>query len=353
MTSGLSALDGAARVRVHPACNALYYSFYFEGLRRRCPRWRLRFATEGFPADLGHHCLALIVEAPGEPPRRLYVSAGDGPGIHAAGLQWCDVYAKVNLDPSQVPAAGAAKVLALGPSFPVRVWAPARAAALAAWTWLRGAARGARSWREHVANYWRQWRYRLPESAYGPRPGEPGYVFFAATLWRKHTRVNELRANFVRACREVEGLRFEGGFAPRRQGTVPGFEDCLAPRRYPFREYLEATGRSALVFNTPAVADCHGWKLGEFLAQGKAILSTPIVRALPAPLAHSVHLHRVSGERDELVRELRQVLADDAYRRGLEARAVGYYRDYLSPERAIERIWRRAAGPGSATGGEE
>lgn len=351
-------MNAPARMIVHPSFDALYYSFYIEGLRRylldrrrqgaHAPTWH--FSSRGFP-ELGHHCLALRIEPRDDqqPEHKLYISAGDGPGLNLDALAWCDVYAKVNLDPEQIPETArrdgsAAKLLAIGPSFPVRVWNPVGAAWQALRTVLHGAHRNAASPREHLANYWRQWRYRLPETAYAARPGDPDYVFFTSTLWKKQTHTNELRAAFIRACRSIEGLHFEGGFAPRRGSAVPGFEDCTAARRVSLVTYVQGIQRSLVAFNTPAVKDCHGWKLGEFLALGKAIVTTPLTRALPVPLEHGTHLHVVGTDpgadiEDELRRAVLLLRRDHDYRRHLEHNARAYYDAHLSPERVMERCW--------------
>lgn len=321
------------RASLYPAFNALYYSFYLAGLKELCGR-ALCYRRRAFPA-FGHHALAF--ETGDDPPRRILISASDGPALQATALAWCDVYGKVNLDPSRVPAADAARCLAIGPSFPVRSWGPATALARAVANFLRCRGRVS-SPREHFANFWRQYAYRLPLAAYQPAPAEPGYVFMAATLWKKEAATNLFRAHFVEACRSLPGLEVEGGFVPRRGVPVPGFEHVTSPRRYPAAEYLAKIRRSTVVFNTPAVASCHGWKLGEYLALGKAIVSTPLVRALPAPLVDGVHVHYVDGSVASIRAAVERLVADDGYRRRLEENARTYYLQYLRPARVIERV---------------
>ncbi len=198
--------------------------------------------------------------------------------------------------------------------------------------------------RRHFSGYVAQWRYRLPEEAYVPGESAQDYVFFASRLWAKEPETNQQRANFVRACRSIQGLTTEGGFVPRRTRDVPGFDDVTVGRTYSLREYLDRVQRSCVAFNTPAVAGCHGWKLAEFLALGKAIISTPISRALPATLEHRVHVHLVDGSVRSIVDALKEIRSDEAYRRHLEYNARSYYREYLSPEKVIEKILGIARG---------
>lgn len=318
-------------VRIHPAFNALYYSFYVAGLLGVLGRPRARYRRGGFPA-FGHHGLAFETSSPAA---RVFLSASDGPGLQPAALDWCDVYGKVNFDASQVPPEKASRCLALGPSFPIRFWGPSAAFYRGLVHLLRCRGR-VDSVREHFANFWRQYAYRLPLTAYEPEPPEAGYVFFASTLWKKEAATNRFRAHFIEACRSLPGIAFEGGFV--RRPDVSGFDHLTVERRFPAAEYLGKVKRSVAVFNTPAVASCHGWKLAEFLALGKAIISTPPVRALPAPLEDGVHVHYVDGSFDGVRRAVERVVADGEYRRRLEGNARAYYLRYLSPTRVIERV---------------
>ena len=85
---------------------------------------------------------------------------------------------------------------------------------------------------------------------------------------------------------------------------------------------------------------CLGWKLGEFLALGKATISLPITRVLPAPLEHGVHLHVVDGSPDSLDDALDRLRRDHAYRRTLEINARQWYEEHLAPARLATRLLR-------------
>ena len=124
-------------------------------------------------------------------------------------------------------------------------------------------------------------RRRTSIDAYVPRRADPDYVFFTAWPWAKHPEVNPPRVDFIEACRRAPGLTFEGGFAPRRRRDVPEVLPFSTTGRTPIGEYLDKVGRSAVAFNNPAVHGCLGWKLGEFLALGKAIISLPITPRAP------------------------------------------------------------------------
>ena len=103
-------------------------------------------------------------------------------------------------------------------------------------------------------------------------------------------------------------------------------------------EYVRRTKHSAVVFNTPAVHDCLGWKLGEFLALGKAIISTPLGRSMPGDFRHGEQYHMVEDDAEE-IREAVELLAANAdYRHHLERSARAYWERWLSPTSVIRRL---------------
>ena len=163
-------------------------------------------------------------------------------------------------------------------------------------------------------------------------------MFHVSWTWKKHQEVNEARARFVDACRSLDGLTFEGGLAPRRRHDVSGFERVTARKRYRLREYLEKQGESLCAFNSPAVHDCLGWKLGEYLALGKAIVSLPLTRELPSPLEHGTHVHVVEDSCEAMAEAVERLRVDVAYRSELERNARSYWNRWLAPDQAVGRM---------------
>ena len=338
--SGAVSGSALSAVHIHPSFDALYYSFYLYGLLKVLKGEGIHYTTEGFPQG-SHHCLLVRMPEPG--PLRLCIDALDGSKVEEALMGWCDVYAKINVDPGSKWAGANGKLMCIGPSFGIRVFGAAQTLLHAAAT-LRYF-RTIRQKREHLATYFRQWAYRLPEPEYQPAVSRADYVFFTGSLWKREPETNRHRASFIRACKSLTQVTFEGGFAPRERKDVPGFEDITVQRRYSFREYVSKIKLSAVAFNTPAVLSCHGWKLGEFLALGKAIVSTPPVRALPAPLVHGEHLHLVDGSEASIREAVERIIEDGAYRRKLERNARQYYEQFLSPEAVVRRLRKGVGEP--------
>jgi glycosyltransferase involved in cell wall biosynthesis len=330
-------------VYIYPAFNPRYYSTYIEGLRRVLGRSNLRYTAEGFPG-FGSGCLALRIVNSSE--TRVYLHSDDMPELDLEGLRWSDVFGKVNLDPDLVPGEYRRKVFPLGPMFPVRVWDKYAAETRGLINYFLSQGRSD-PFRKHIANYRGQYRTRFPDSDYHRSNSDPNYLFFNAAVWERETIANEVRARFVEAALRVEDLLFEGGLTPRKtfksDRAYDGSEYArYLTQRYPPRENLEKTKRSVVAFNNPAYRDCHSWRLAESMALGKAIITTPIVRALPLPLDHGTHVHYVDGSVESMEAAIRRIRGDDIYRMKLESNARTYYETYLSPESVMRRVLDRA-----------
>ena len=239
----------------------------------------------------------MLVDTAGR-PRRLFISADDRAAVRGPELDWADRLGKVNLPLETGPEAGDRAGRRPRPQLRRSFMGSSREPqhGVADTTGDAGRAGHRRRSRLFVDQY----RNRLPERSYRPAPSDPDFVFFAAWPWTKHPEVNPPRADFIRACQRQPALRFEGGFVPRRRGNPTELDGLYAPKRYPLQEYVDLLGRSAVAFNNPAVHGCLGWKLGEFLALGKAIVTLPMERRLPAPLEHGVHVHVVDGSSEAL-----------------------------------------------------
>lgn len=324
-------------VALDPRFAPAHAAYYLDGLRRHTGGGPAINGKEGFPESYSDaQPLAFILER-GNARRKIYIAAADESHIDVSALEWADVYGKVNLDTTLVPTAFRDRVVPIGPSHRVRIWGLGETWNVAITTHRRGG-QIFPSVREHYRQHWIVYRRALPSSYYEPGRVEDDYVFYNSWLWKIHEGVNPPRAEFIRACQELDGIRFEGGFTRRRRNDVPGYEDCLASRRYSLESFLQRIKRSAVVFNNPAVHACHGWKLGEFLRMGKAIISLPPKRELPVPLLHGHHVHFVDGGRESMKAAVHQVTGDPTYRRRLESGARSYYESYLAPERVIGRL---------------
>lgn len=176
-----------------------------------------------------------------------------------------------------------------------------------------------------------------------PGKSEDNYIFFCSTLWysnewnQNDAGVNLRRAKFIRVCKSMGEVRFEGGFVDQPgRSSKELFADCMSAKAYKYHDWIRNTQKSALVFNTPAFWYCHGWKLGEYLALGKAIISTPLSNDLPCPLEHGVNIHFVENNMESIREGVKYVISHPEYRRRLEQGAIEYWQKFGSPRQVMK-----------------
>lgn len=316
----------------------LYHGFYLLGLAKVLGWAGLEARPSSFPS-FERTGLAFQVPATGA---RVYVDADDTPLLDRSALRWCDIYAKVNLDPRALDGPERSRLLALGPSMAVRVprltaWLPGTLAH----PWWHPT--GERTPRELGSRWWQVLAHRLEESAYVTSDEvDPDYLYFLSSVWAPQDRCNGVRLAFLSAVSGVPGLRVEGGFAPPHRDDVPECTPFLTEARHAPGEYLQRTRRSVLAFNTPAVLDCLGWRLAEYLALGKAILTTRLGRVLPAPLEHGRHVHVVDASKQDMVDAVQLLRSDSEYRGRLQIEGRRYYDSWLAPAAVGARLLRAA-----------
>lgn len=320
---------------IHPDSSLSYYGYYLCGFEQALGRVTLRFRLGDVPALLGpRDGLALITDD----GKRIFIAADDAPTINPEALEWCDVYGKVNLDRSSDELSRSPKLTPIGPGFGIR-WKSLGHDALYL---ARAGAAGGNAFARPPSRFKaavKHRRDRVPLHLYSASVSDPDELFFIATHWSKHANANPPRQNFVRAVRGMEGLRFQGGLVGDPD------PDTAAHRRYSMSEYLDRTGRSVAAFNTPAVHGCLGWKLGEFLALGKAIVTLPIDRELPEPLVDGVHVHVVDGSPESIVDAIARLRRDHAYRLALEKEAAAYYQRWLHPAVVARKLLASGSRP--------
>lgn len=332
---------------VNPLNHIAYASYYIYALRKVLGKASVWFDCTPF-RDLSVESqqsrgLLFTLRQAGSPEIKYFICGNDSYRIEEEIYDWCDVYASVNANFGKTP--GRAKLVSLVPSFGVKVWGMGG-------TVLRALSNAVHYQRivhdRKVKTFIGNYKRLLDRPFYAdmaPEPSSSDYVFFCSTLWyndeynQNDRKVNARRANFIRACKGIDSIRFEGGFVPQQgRSSSELFADCLSATSYPYRTWLQKTKQSALVFNTPAFWDCHGWKLGEYLALGKAIISTPLSNDLPAPLTHGVNIHFVDDDIDSIREAITYIINHPDYKERLERGARAYWASYGTPDKSLELI---------------
>lgn len=319
------------KVYIYGLCDVFYDSYYIQGIKEIYKN--VEFNVSKFP-KFNEEAFAFIIEGDNY-SRKVIIDSKDTSQIDLNELEWCDVYGKVNYNVDSLPVKDSEKIIAIGPSFGIKIWNLFETLHHLLFNYIRFKSSIINK-RIFVANYLRQYK-RLSLKKYNRTQSSLNEVFFLNSIWKKENETNKNRALFIETCKSNHEVNFEGGFVARSNGDNFGFDHLIYSGKIPLKTYLKKIKNSAFVFNTPAVLSCHGWKLAEFLALGKAIITTSHYNQLPADLLNEKHLLYAENH-DEINKAIEKLTTDISFKRKLEFEGRNYFDSYLAPQKVIKRL---------------
>lgn len=163
------------------------------------------------------------------------------------------------------------------------------------------------------------------------------FVFFSGSTWKKEPWANQIRAEFIRACKKHPEINFEGGFIPRSDGNNFGFDKELNTKSYPPKVFSNLSAKSLVNLNNPAVLGAVSWRLAEYWNAGTFVLSFPFAIDLPQNPIHGEEIHYISSG-SEFTSLLDQVIQNPNYHRKVAQGGNSYFLKYCTPEKQWEYI---------------
>jgi len=333
------------QVIVDPRARIVYASYYIQGIVDLFGADKVCFRISPFKQIVRNYdnlafdeFFAFIIIRK-EQNVKIVIDYKDSYPVNSEIYDWCDVYGKVNLNEKYTDLSAYKKIINIGPGFGVTIWNNYMTVFEAACNFIKSYSyNDVKLYPFFYGYYWQT--KRLPISGFTWCPTDGKYVFFVSTLWNHDNCIkstNVLRAAFVEASNNT-GLNFEGGlYAKQSNKEYYKYKHLVYSKFISFPSYIQKTKRSSVVFNTPTVYNCHGWKLGEYFAMGKAIISPPLINKMPVELEHGKNIHFIKDS-SELKVAIGKITGDQNYRATLEEGALNYYQKYLSPEMVIKRI---------------
>lgn len=341
-------INSDSQVIIDPRARIVYASYYIQGIFDLFGADQVCFRMSPFKQLVKKYdnlafdeFFAFIIIRNGQ-EIKIVIDYKDSYPVNSEIYDWCDIYGKVNLNENYTDISTYKKIINIGPGFGVRIWNNYKTIFYAILNFIRSYRYLNTKYYPFFYGYYWQTK-RLPISGFTWCPTDGKYVFFVSTLWNHDNCIkstNVLRAAFIETCKNA-GLDFEGGlYAKQSNKEYYKFKHLVYSKFISFPSYIQKTKRSSVVFNTPTVYNCHGWKLGEYFAMGKAIISTPFINKMPIELEHGKNIHFIEDP-SELNTAIGKILNDHNYRAALEKGALEYYQKYLSPEMVIKRLLRR------------
>jgi len=178
--------------------------------------------------------------------------------------------------------------------------------------------------------------------------GRPAVVCFTR-LWRPEggeipddpsgrAAMNQHRIDCLRALRRELGPRFVGGVR-RSRYALEQCPDCVVDRATTGRgSYLDTVARTPIGVTTAGLERSVGYRMGEFVAMGRAIVTEPLFARAPGLLPDVNYLTFTSPD-DCVAACVRLIEHPDELKSIADANAA-YYEEYLRPDRVATRLLR-------------
>lgn len=151
-------------------------------------------------------------------------------------------------------------------------------------------------------------------------------------------KINNQRIELIRRLKTEFGSNFVGGlqhnsFAQRVAPDLLINSKHLADRN----AYINLVKKSRVVISSSGLLGSNGWKLGEYVALGKCIISEPIETLLPGTFRSGIHYLQYTGT-DECVEKVVNLFRKEAQAEYFMKNTTDYYFDYLAPDALIRNF---------------
>jgi len=278
------------------------------------------------------HVLVLVNEV------KLYYDCHDGHEIDEAAAREVDYYFKRSYAEPEVPNSLKGKVFPLGLNYPVWPPEPDRFERQRRAAFEREPSNEP-AFRPTVENM-----FSTPDDTCAP------CVLFVTRAWNpfdnterggekvaERVRLNETRARCVELLKRELGTLFFGGFS-HTDYAARNFPHLLLQDKglYAKENYVEILRRYPICVATAGLHGSVGWKVGEYVAFSRAIVSERLGCRLPGDFRAGENYLEFDEPR-RCVDGVRRLLSDPALRHGMMKRNHGYYLGYLKPDALIER----------------
>ena len=341
------------KVFIYPNVDPYYSSFYIYGLEQVFGKKNIVYSAQEFgdvPDDIWSIYMCFIIMDDSGKKTRYVIDSNDFNTVKEGMYEWCDMYGHCNANFELYPRVKYPKLVSLCPSFGIKCWGVAETVYRLITNLCKLRFKAKPSVKRVIVRYVKQ-LLREPYSVYSNCPSiKDNYIFCCNTLWYNNSAVNNdkglnhIRATFIDACRSIPNITFEGGLVSRRRSKKQKqlFLHYLT-RPVSHEDYLHKTKESALVFNTPAFWDCHGWKLGEYMALGKCIVSTSLSNSLPRfdnprDIGLNNYMCLVKPNKNEMSKAIKHIISHPEYRQHLSVNILEYWQDNGTPVASLRLL---------------
>ncbi len=172
-------------------------------------------------------------------------------------------------------------------------------------------------------------------------------ILFMARTWDPYNKdrssheidqlnvINETRASCIRALRKEFGKEFYGGFS-QTPHTLKYYKDCIIPNTNltTKNKYIDLLKQFSICIATTGLHGSIGWKLGEYVAMSKAIVSEKLIYSVPGGFKVDKNYLEFQSESD-CVEQTLLLYQDDKKRHDMIINNAEYYYSQLKPDALV------------------
>ena len=155
-------------------------------------------------------------------------------------------------------------------------------------------------------------------------------------------KVNEVRANTIRALRNSLGPSFVGGLRPT-PFALASYADITMQEPWGLHRHLEMVKQSAICVTTHGLFDCIDWKVAEYLAASKCLVVEKLLSELPVPLEEGGQILSFTNP-EECVRQCELLLQSPDLMAQSRQEAFDYYQQHVAPASIMRNCLTTALG---------
>ena len=143
-------------------------------------------------------------------------------------------------------------------------------------------------------------------------------------------RINDMRANTIRALKTHFGDQFIGGLRPT-EFSLEHYGDCTMQEEIGFQGHLKIMQSSLICVTTSGLFDSVDWKVPEYMAASRCIVSERLSYKAPIDLVDGLHISTFSTP-GECVKNCQHLLDNPDLSQKMREAAYDYFQRYVRAE---------------------
>lgn len=186
---------------------------------------------------------------------------------------------------------------------------------------------------------------------FNPQPKDDWKVLFRTRLWnpennpsswkkKEREKMNDERIDIIRTMNNKYADSFIGGIEKDDFSMKKCPDLLLSPKEYHKKNYFQLLKTSSVGIVNSGLEDSIGWKFGEYVAHGLAIVTTPVDQYLfRGDFKEGNNYLSFLGVR-EMMEKIELLHQDDNYRKQIQKNNLNYYHTWLEPAAKMRSIFK-------------